>query len=163
MGSSTKQPLPFNPSILVWARERCGMSREEAASKVNVVASKVASWEAGESAPTARQARLLAKACDRPFLEFFADSIRASRSCLAPRPVPLASAPTVMTLLAPAGSQTRVPWPQTSAVPSSAGKALRSATIPSRNGCSLRPLSSTPMTGAPASGGKISGASSRVI
>lgn len=75
MGSSTKQPLPFNPSILVWARERCGLSQEEAASKVNVLASKVASWEAGESAPTARQARLLAKAYDRPFLEFFADSI----------------------------------------------------------------------------------------
>ena len=72
MATAKKSPLPVNPDILVWARERRDFSIEEAAAKINVKPERVAQWEVGESAPTARQGRMLAKLYDRPFLEFFA-------------------------------------------------------------------------------------------
>lgn len=67
--------LPFNPDVLEWARLRAGMSVEEAAKKTNVSPDRVAAWEAGDTTPTPRQARILAKHYDRPFLEFFAKEI----------------------------------------------------------------------------------------
>ena len=67
--------LPFNPDVLEWARLRAGVSVEEAAKKTHVSPDSVAAWEAGDTVPTPRQARILAKHYDRPFLEFFAKEV----------------------------------------------------------------------------------------
>ena len=67
--------LPYNPNVLRWAREWRGRSVEESALKVNVSEDKLLAWEAGDSVPTVRQARLLAAFYDRSFLEFFLSRI----------------------------------------------------------------------------------------
>jgi len=68
-------PLPFNPTILRWAREWRGRTVAEAAIKLNVNEDKILAWEAGDSVPTVRQARILASFYDRSFLEFFLSRI----------------------------------------------------------------------------------------
>lgn len=68
-----KVDLPYNPDVLLWARERLGLSVESAARKIQVRADRIADWEAGNRKPTVRQARKLAKTYGRPFLEFFAN------------------------------------------------------------------------------------------
>eukprot|EP01037_Dinobryon_pediforme_P018737 gene18737-19041_t len=70
-----RREIPFNSSVLKWARELHGRSYEQAAKKAGVTADKIIAWEAGESSPTVRQARLLADEYDRPFLEFFSREI----------------------------------------------------------------------------------------
>jgi Zn-dependent peptidase ImmA (M78 family) len=78
-------PLPFNPNVLRWAREWRGRSVEEAAQKVNVNEEKLLAWEAGNSVPTVRQARILAGFYDRSFLEFFLSRIpNVAQTKLAP-------------------------------------------------------------------------------
>ena len=72
--------LPINPNVLVWARERMGLSVEEAAEKVPVKVERLMAWEANDASPTINQARKLAKIYDRPFLEFFAADVECSRS-----------------------------------------------------------------------------------
>ena len=74
MDTRQKSPLPINPDILVWARERYGLSAAHVAEKINVSPDRIFEWESGQSSPTPRQGRLLAKAYDRPFLEFFASA-----------------------------------------------------------------------------------------
>ncbi len=69
--------LPFNPAVLEWARSRAALSIEEAAAKAGVDPMRVIAWEAGNGTPTPRQARILAKHYNRPFLEFFAKEIPA--------------------------------------------------------------------------------------
>lgn len=69
-----KHPLPINPHVLSWARKWAGLTEEEAAKKAGTNSvDKVKNWESPESdvSPTVRQARNLAKAYGRPFLEFF--------------------------------------------------------------------------------------------
>ncbi len=62
----------INSDILVWARDRSGLSLEDVAKKAKEIKpDRLAKWEAGEAAPTPRQGRILAKIYDRPFLEFF--------------------------------------------------------------------------------------------
>ena len=66
--------LPYNGSMLRWAREWRGRSVEEAAAKVNVPPDRIRAWEAGgDDVPTVRQARDLAAFYGRAFLEFFYD------------------------------------------------------------------------------------------
>ena len=78
-------PLPYNPSVLRWAREWRGRSLEEAAQKANVNEDKVAEWEDGAAVPTVRQARILAGFYDRSFLEFFLSRLpKVTESRLAP-------------------------------------------------------------------------------
>ncbi len=69
--TSASAGLPFNPDMLLWAREWRGRTVEEAAEKIGVAEDKITSWEAGQSIPTVRQARNLASFYERPFLEFF--------------------------------------------------------------------------------------------
>src|SRR5215218_7547968 len=65
----------FNPQILTWARERAGLSLEEAAralglSGANAVA-RLEEMEAGEREPTRRQIGEMAKKYRRPLLTFY--------------------------------------------------------------------------------------------
>lgn len=71
--------IPFNERVLKWAREWHGRSYEQAAKKAGVTAERIIQWEAGEAKPTVRQARLLADAYERPFLEFFSPEIPSVR------------------------------------------------------------------------------------
>ncbi|QIX20977.1 helix-turn-helix domain-containing protein [Agrobacterium pusense] len=69
--SATADPIPFNPSVLRWARERRGLTVEDVAEKLNQKPEKIATWETGVNSPTVIQARRLADIYERSFLEFF--------------------------------------------------------------------------------------------
>lgn len=71
MNAEATPRLPYNPEILRWAREFAQMTVHEAAKKAGTNAENVEAWEEGDGVPTVRQGRLLAKAYDRSFLEFF--------------------------------------------------------------------------------------------
>lgn len=73
--ATARTRLPFNPAVLEWARLRASVAIEEAAAKVGVRPERIMEWEEGEATPTPRQARLLAKHYNRPFLEFFAKKV----------------------------------------------------------------------------------------
>ncbi len=51
----------FNPRLLRWARERAGMSIEEAAARIGKTPETLAAWETGEQAPTYLQLEALAE------------------------------------------------------------------------------------------------------
>ncbi len=57
----------INPALLTWARQRAGLTPEQAARRVGVAAGKLAAWETGESRPTLRQAETLAQKLYVPF------------------------------------------------------------------------------------------------
>ena len=61
------EQLPINPDILVWARERAGLSPEEATQKFK----RISDWEAGASAPTYPQLEQLSDAFKVPIAVFF--------------------------------------------------------------------------------------------
>ena len=69
-----KSKIPFNSSILKWARELRRISIEESARHIGVLPEKLGKWEAGELLPTVKQARKLALFYGRPFLEFLGAS-----------------------------------------------------------------------------------------
>lgn len=73
--SSASAGLPFNPEILRWARDRCGLTIEEVAESFKGQAVKIMLWESGEKVPTVLQGRKLADIYDRPFLEFFSRTV----------------------------------------------------------------------------------------
>jgi len=62
---------PVTPDLLVWARERSGLSLEAAASKLAIDPQRLLAWEAGADAPTVAQLRRLANAYKRPLALFF--------------------------------------------------------------------------------------------
>lgn len=57
----------INPFILSWSRQRAGLSEEKLASSLAVKPEKVFEWEAGESAPTFKQAQKWASLAHIPF------------------------------------------------------------------------------------------------
>lgn len=61
------EQMPVTPALLTWARERAGLSLEEAAAKFK----KIAAWEAGESGPTYPQLEDLSEAFKVPVAVFF--------------------------------------------------------------------------------------------
>jgi Zn-dependent peptidase ImmA (M78 family)/transcriptional regulator with XRE-family HTH domain len=61
--------------VFKWARESAKITEEIAASKIAVSVIKLQEWERGESYPTIRQAKTLAKAYKRPFSLFFLPDI----------------------------------------------------------------------------------------
>lgn len=61
------EQIPINPTLLIWARERAGMSREEAAQRFK----KLAEWEAGKSSPTYPQLEQLSDTLKVPIAVFF--------------------------------------------------------------------------------------------
>lgn len=67
-----------NPNILIWARETAGLSREDAAEKLNVYAAydyspveRMERWETGEDEPTRALLVKMAKQYRRPLLTFY--------------------------------------------------------------------------------------------
>jgi Zn-dependent peptidase ImmA (M78 family)/transcriptional regulator with XRE-family HTH domain len=62
-----KEFMPINPDILKWARERSGLSEEDATKKF----AKFQAWEAGELAPTYSQLEQLSDALKLPIAAFF--------------------------------------------------------------------------------------------
>jgi Zn-dependent peptidase ImmA (M78 family) len=61
-----------NPALLQWARQKAGLSVEEAGGAIGQSASAIAAWEAGEQAPTYRQlADLAYRVYKRPIATFF--------------------------------------------------------------------------------------------
>jgi Zn-dependent peptidase ImmA (M78 family)/DNA-binding XRE family transcriptional regulator len=75
MPAAARKEIPFNSSVLKWARELSGKTWEQVATKNKVSAAKIIAWETGEATPTVKQARKLADEYKRPFLEFFAKEI----------------------------------------------------------------------------------------
>lgn len=61
----------ITPKVLKWARESAKISKTDAAAKVSVKLEKIQEWEKGDSAPSLRQAKILAKAYQRSFAIFF--------------------------------------------------------------------------------------------
>ncbi|MBP5859130.1 ImmA/IrrE family metallo-endopeptidase [Marivibrio halodurans] len=68
----------INPALLQWARESAGLSREELADVAGIKGARgrsaeerIASWEAGENAPTRPQLLKLAKGLMRPVTTFY--------------------------------------------------------------------------------------------
>ena len=57
----------INPAQLRWARERVGLSLEDAASSASVKPEQLSAWESGERRPTFRQAQSLAQHFHAPF------------------------------------------------------------------------------------------------
>ncbi len=65
----------ITPKVLKWARESAKISPERAAAKVAVPIDRLFEWEEGNSYPTIRQAKLLAKMYKRPFAVLFLPDI----------------------------------------------------------------------------------------
>ncbi|MBZ9894463.1 MULTISPECIES: XRE family transcriptional regulator [unclassified Mesorhizobium] len=61
------EQIPINPALLVWARQRAGLSRDEVAQKFK----RIADWEAGASAPTYPQLEQLSDMLKVPIAVFF--------------------------------------------------------------------------------------------
>lgn len=59
------------PSVLVWARESIGLSREQAAEKIDVFPWKLQYWEEGHGDPTLSQLRRIAETYQRPLAALF--------------------------------------------------------------------------------------------
>lgn len=57
----------ITPSVLRWARERDGLSTEDAAERLNVKPERLEAWESGTARPTFRQAQAIAQHLSVPF------------------------------------------------------------------------------------------------
>jgi len=64
-----KNEAPITPELLVWAREKAGLTIGEAV--VPEFAEKLSEWEEGKSKPTISQAEKLAEIYKVPFAAFF--------------------------------------------------------------------------------------------
>src|SRR6516165_5856380 len=62
-----REEIPVNPQMIVWARNRAGLTIEEAAEKFT----HIAAWEAGTSFPTYPQLERLADEFKLPVAAFF--------------------------------------------------------------------------------------------
>jgi Zn-dependent peptidase ImmA (M78 family)/transcriptional regulator with XRE-family HTH domain len=63
-----------NPELLIWARQRSGLSDVALAKKLNVKLERISEWELGDSKPTFKQAQKIAKHTYTPFGYFFLPS-----------------------------------------------------------------------------------------
>ncbi len=61
----------ITPRVMEWARESCGYSIEDAASKIGRSAEEISAWEIGELQPTIPQARRASEVYKRPLAVFF--------------------------------------------------------------------------------------------
>jgi Zn-dependent peptidase ImmA (M78 family)/transcriptional regulator with XRE-family HTH domain len=58
-------------ALLIWARESSGLTVDAAAKRLKLTATKLASWEAGETRPSIPQLRKMAEVYKRPLAVFF--------------------------------------------------------------------------------------------
>ncbi|MBU7023810.1 MAG: ImmA/IrrE family metallo-endopeptidase, partial [Theionarchaea archaeon] len=63
--------VEVEPSILIWARESIGMTKEKAARSLNLSENTVSKWESGQKKPTMIQINKLARVYKRPLAAFF--------------------------------------------------------------------------------------------
>lgn len=63
--------IEVEPSILIWARESIGMTKEKVARSLNLSENTVNKWESGQKNPTMIQINKLAKIYKRPLAAFF--------------------------------------------------------------------------------------------
>lgn len=68
------EPISVNPKILTWARSRAGLDTVSLARKLSVSSEKLEKWEAGEVAPTFRQAQKFAHHTSIPLGYLFLDN-----------------------------------------------------------------------------------------
>ena len=61
----------INPSILIWARQRAGLTMEELGLLIQKNESVIQNWEQGSDAPTFRQLEAIAARLKRPVALFF--------------------------------------------------------------------------------------------
>jgi len=61
----------IEPALLLWARNQAHLSIKEAARKTRVPPEKLQSWENGDSRPTVKQLRNLARIYRQPFAAFY--------------------------------------------------------------------------------------------
>jgi Zn-dependent peptidase ImmA (M78 family) len=61
----------ITPSVLIWARQRVGLSIEEAALKIGRPSDEIHSWEKGLARPTIAQARKTSEVYKRPLAVFY--------------------------------------------------------------------------------------------
>jgi len=59
------------PSVLVWAREKAGLSVDSAAKKAGVKPEQLTGWETGTDRPSIPQLRKLATVYRRPLAAFY--------------------------------------------------------------------------------------------
>src|SRR5437867_956820 len=64
-------PAMIKPDVLVWARERAGLTVGLSAAKAGVEPATLVAWEKGESQPTIPQLRKLGEIYKRPLAVFF--------------------------------------------------------------------------------------------
>lgn len=64
-------PALIRPPLLVWAREKAGLRREEAAQRLGIRADRLRAWEAGEERPSIAQLRKVGELYKRPLAVFF--------------------------------------------------------------------------------------------
>ena len=62
----------LNPKVLIWARERAGLTIEDAAARMKRTPAMLTAWEEGKKAPTFKQLETLAETVyHRPIALFF--------------------------------------------------------------------------------------------
>lgn len=64
-------PALNKPALLVWAREREGLSLEEAADRIGIPAERLREWEQGTERPSMSQLRTVGDIYKRPIAVFF--------------------------------------------------------------------------------------------
>src|SRR5216684_1905029 len=68
-------PALVKAPLLVWAREKAGLSVEQAASHAHVGAEKLRDWERGDRRPSIAELRVLGSIYKRPIAVFFLPEI----------------------------------------------------------------------------------------
>src|SRR2546422_1081475 len=64
-------PALVKPALLIWARERAGLSLEVAAARTDIEIERLRQWEQGQNHPSIAQLRKLGEVYKRPIAVFF--------------------------------------------------------------------------------------------
>lgn len=66
MRGARRHPVPINPQLLRWARQRAGLSSDDLARRLRLRPAQVSAWEGGAAYPSWPQAQRLARALHIP-------------------------------------------------------------------------------------------------
>jgi Zn-dependent peptidase ImmA (M78 family)/DNA-binding XRE family transcriptional regulator len=64
-------PALIKPALLIWARDRAGLTLQDAAAKAEIEPDRLRQWESGEDSPSIAQLRKLGEIYKRPLAVFF--------------------------------------------------------------------------------------------